>query len=117
MGSCYFYLEFLLAWVSLLKEAGYRNPAIFSLEYTLVPDAVYPAQLEQTVTGYVHFGVTLSVWEQVWGYIPCFGSRIVLYSFKMSCCLGEKPILDNKIIFLFFKMISFFGFLTPGEQS
>ena len=52
MGSCYFYLEFLLAWVSLLKEAGYRNPAIFSLEYTLVPDAVYPAQLEQTVTGY-----------------------------------------------------------------
>ncbi|CAD6568952.1 MAG: hypothetical protein ASARMPRED_002239 [Alectoria sarmentosa] len=52
MGSCYFYLEFLLAWASLLKEAGYRNPAIFSLEYTLVPDAVYPAQLEQTVTGY-----------------------------------------------------------------
>lgn len=52
MGSCYFYLEFLLAWVSLLKEAGYRNPAIFSLEYTLVPDAVYPAQLEQTITGY-----------------------------------------------------------------
>ena len=52
MGSCYFYLEFLLAWVSLLKEAGYRNPAMFSLEYTLVPDAVYPAQLEQTVAGY-----------------------------------------------------------------
>ncbi|KAF6225071.1 hypothetical protein HO133_010266 [Letharia lupina] len=52
MGSCYFYLEFLIAWVSLLKEAGFRNPAIFSLEYTLVPDAVYPAQLEQTITGY-----------------------------------------------------------------
>lgn len=52
MGSCYFYLEFLLAWVSLLQEAGYRNPAIFSLEYNLVPDRVYPIQLEQTVTGY-----------------------------------------------------------------
>lgn len=52
MGSCYFYLEFLLAWISLLKEAGYRNPAIFSLEYTLVPDAVYPTQLQQTVAGY-----------------------------------------------------------------
>lgn len=52
MGSGYFYLEFLLAWVSLLKEAGYRNPVIFSLEYTLVPDAVYPTQLEQTFTGY-----------------------------------------------------------------
>lgn len=52
MGSCYFYLEFLIAWVSLLKETGYRNPAIFSLQYTLVPDAMYPTQLEQTVTGY-----------------------------------------------------------------
>lgn len=52
MGSCYFYLEFLLAWVSLLKESGYRNPAIFSLEYTLVPDAAYPTQLEQTIAGY-----------------------------------------------------------------
>ena len=52
MGSAYFYLEFLLAWVSLLKEAGYRNPAVFSLEYTLVPDAAYPTQLEETVAGY-----------------------------------------------------------------
>lgn len=54
MGSVYFYLEFLLAWVSLLGQAGYRNPAIFSLEYTLVPDAGYPIQLEQTVAGYEH---------------------------------------------------------------
>ena len=54
MGSSYFYLEFLVAWVSLLKQAGYRNPAIFSLEYTLVPDASYPTQLEQTITGYDH---------------------------------------------------------------
>ena len=52
MGSAYFYLEFLLAWTSLLKDAGYKNPAIFSLEYTLVPDAAYPTQLEQTVVGY-----------------------------------------------------------------
>ena len=52
MGSSYFYLEFLLAWVSLLQESGYRNPAIFALEYTLVPDAAYPIQLKQTVTGY-----------------------------------------------------------------
>lgn len=52
MGSSYFYLEFLLAWLSLLKEAGYRNPAIFALEYDLVPDAQFPTQLKQTVTGY-----------------------------------------------------------------
>ena len=52
MGSAYFYLEFLLAWISLLKEAGYQNPAIFGLEYTLVPDTSYPNQLLQTAAGY-----------------------------------------------------------------
>ena len=52
MGSSYFYLEFLLAWVSLLKRAGYRNPAILTLEYTLVPDQSYPVQLHETIAGY-----------------------------------------------------------------
>lgn len=52
MGSSYFYIEFLLTWVSLLKDAGFKNPAIFALEYDLVPDAQFPKQLEQTVTGY-----------------------------------------------------------------
>jgi acetyl esterase/lipase len=54
MGSSYFYMEFLLAWVTLLKSAGYRNPALFALEYTLVPDATYPTQLHETVAGYEH---------------------------------------------------------------
>ncbi|KAH6625790.1 Alpha/Beta hydrolase protein [Boeremia exigua] len=52
MGSSYFYMEFLLAWVTLLKAAGYRNPALFALEYTLVPDATYPVQLHETLAGY-----------------------------------------------------------------
>ncbi|KAI9799054.1 MAG: hypothetical protein M1833_004248 [Piccolia ochrophora] len=55
MGSSYFYLEFLLAWLSLLHtSAGYRNPAILALEYTLVPDAVFPTQLHQVIAGYTH---------------------------------------------------------------
>lgn len=55
MGSAYFYLEFLLAWVALLKEeGGYSNPALFALDYTLVPEATYPAQLQQTLAGYKH---------------------------------------------------------------
>lgn len=54
MGSSYFYLEFLLAWVSLLKLAGYRTPALFALEYSLVPDAIHPTQLQQTIAGYEH---------------------------------------------------------------
>jgi len=52
MGSSYFYMEFLLAWVTLLKEAGFGNPALFALEYSLVPDAVYPTQVEETFAGY-----------------------------------------------------------------
>lgn len=52
MGSSYFYMEFLLAWVTLLKEAGFSNPALFALEYSLVPDAVYPTQVEETLAGY-----------------------------------------------------------------
>ncbi|KAI9691693.1 MAG: hypothetical protein M1822_007765 [Bathelium mastoideum] len=52
MGSSYFYIEFLLAWVALLKNSGFRNPALFALEYDLAPDSVYPTQLRQTLAGY-----------------------------------------------------------------
>lgn len=52
MGSSYFYLEFLLVWLTLLKEAGYDNPALFALEYTLVPEATYPTQVQEALAGY-----------------------------------------------------------------
>ena len=51
MGSAYFYLEPSLTIVSLLK-AHYRNPALFSLDYDLVPDKQWPSQLEQVMVGY-----------------------------------------------------------------
>lgn len=54
MGSCYFYLEFLLVWHHLLVEAGFSNPTIFALEYELVPDGVYPKQVLETLEGYKH---------------------------------------------------------------
>ncbi|KAI1378325.1 alpha/beta-hydrolase [Hypoxylon crocopeplum] len=54
MGSPYFYLEFLLTWLSLLSDSGYQNPAIFALDYTLVPDASFPTQLEEAIAGYEH---------------------------------------------------------------
>ncbi|KAK8138186.1 hypothetical protein PG984_001566 [Apiospora sp. TS-2023a] len=54
MGSPYFYLEFLLTWVALLAQSGYRNPAIFALQYTLVPDDSFPTQLHQAIAGYQH---------------------------------------------------------------
>ncbi|KJZ77039.1 hypothetical protein HIM_03360 [Hirsutella minnesotensis 3608] len=54
LGSCYFYLEFLLSWHHLLVEAGYRNPAVFALNYTLVPEACYPTQMLEALQGYKH---------------------------------------------------------------
>jgi acetyl esterase/lipase len=52
MGSAYFYLEFLIAWVAQLTERGFKNPAVFALEYSLVPDAVWPQQFVETYAGY-----------------------------------------------------------------
>ncbi|KAK3901927.1 Alpha/Beta hydrolase protein [Staphylotrichum tortipilum] len=54
LGSPYFYLEYLLTWLSVLSGSGYSNPAIFALDYTLVPDAAFPTQVDETVTGYEH---------------------------------------------------------------
>ncbi|KAF7544604.1 hypothetical protein G7Z17_g9816 [Cylindrodendrum hubeiense] len=54
MGSSYFYLEFLMVWHHLLLEAGFANPAVFALEYTLVPDDVYPRQVLEALEGYRH---------------------------------------------------------------
>ena len=53
MGSAYFYLEFLLAWLTI-ESSHYSNPAIFALEYSLVPDDSYPTQLNQTIAGYTY---------------------------------------------------------------
>ncbi|KAG6033640.1 hypothetical protein E4U41_006849 [Claviceps citrina] len=54
LGSCYFYLEFLLAMHHLLLKARFRNPAIFALEYSLVPEKRHPTQVNQVVLGYRH---------------------------------------------------------------
>lgn len=54
MGSPYFYLEFLLSWIAVMVDAGHANPAIFALDYTLVPDKIYPAQVEEAMYAYEH---------------------------------------------------------------
>ncbi|KAI9726612.1 MAG: hypothetical protein M1828_000979 [Chrysothrix sp. TS-e1954] len=57
MGSPYFYLEFLMVWVHLLEQqatsaSNFVNPALFALDYTLVPTGTYPKQLLQVLDGY-----------------------------------------------------------------
>ena len=93
MGSCYFYLEILLAWVSLLKDAGYRNPAIFSLEYTLVPDAVYPTQLEQTVTGYDYICKTVGDPSRVCVGGDSAGATLIL---SLLLHIAKQPDYENR---------------------
>lgn len=55
MGSCYFYLEFLMAWLHLLRvhpKKAFHNPAVLALDYTLVPEETYPRQLWEVISGY-----------------------------------------------------------------
>ncbi|KAH8673914.1 Alpha/Beta hydrolase protein [Xylariales sp. PMI_506] len=59
MGSSYFYLEFLLTWLTMLSGSGFKNPAIFALEYTLVPDRGFPTQLQEAIAGYRHVLTTV----------------------------------------------------------
>ena len=58
IGSSYFYLEFLFALTELIQTSTssghFRNPAVFALEYTLVPDATFPTQLQEAILGYEH---------------------------------------------------------------
>ncbi|KAG5925356.1 hypothetical protein E4U42_004391 [Claviceps africana] len=54
LASCYFYLEFLLAMHHLLLKNQFQNPAIFALEYSLVPEETHPTQVNQVVLGYRH---------------------------------------------------------------
>ena len=61
MGSPWFYLEFLLAWLDLLSTPDgrrekpgktWRNPAVFAPDYTLVPMATFPTQVKQALQGW-----------------------------------------------------------------
>ena len=65
MGSAYFYLEFLMACLSLLKDHGFQNPSIFALEYTLAPDAIYPSQVLETIAGYRYLVSKVGNYEKV----------------------------------------------------
>ncbi|KAI0383008.1 alpha/beta-hydrolase [Hypomontagnella monticulosa] len=78
MGSAYFYLEFLLTWLSLLSDSGYQNPAIFALEYTLVPDASFPTQLEEAIAGYEHVLSTVQDANRICVSGDSAGAAIVL---------------------------------------
>ena len=41
-----------MAWLTCMKTRGFQNPALFALDYTLVPDAQWPVQFREVREGY-----------------------------------------------------------------
>lgn len=97
MGSSYFYLEFLMAWLTCLKDQGCRNPAIFALEYTLVPDAQWPKQFEETRTAFRFvkdsFGHGSASKICVSG--DSAGATLVLSMLLHPAALSQEPLFDK----------------------
>jgi acetyl esterase/lipase len=93
MGSSYFYLEFLMAWVTRLQDKGYKNPACFALEYTLVPDAKWPTQFNETRAGYTFlresFGDGSAAKICVSG--DSAGGTLILSMLLQPGALGQEP--------------------------
>lgn len=93
MGSSYFYMEFLIAWIDILKEAGYSNPAFFALEYTLVPEATYPTQLQQALAGYKYVLSLVDDPSQICVSGDSAGATLIL---SLLLCLSDYSSLKNK---------------------
>ena len=94
MGSAYFYLEFLLVWVSLLKDAGYDNPALFALDYTLVPEATYPTQVQQALAGYKYVLSIVDDPSHICVSGDSAGATLIL---SLLLCLSDYTSLRNKM--------------------
>lgn len=94
MGSSYFYLEFLMAWVHLLKEAGYGNPALFALEYTLVPERTYPTQVQEALAGYKY---VLSIAPDPSRVIVSGDSAGATLMMSLLLCLPKYSALKNSM--------------------
>ena len=57
MGSAYFYLEPLISLLSLLKP-HYNNPVVLATEYDLVPNSVFPKQVNQ-ISGLYKYAMSM----------------------------------------------------------
>jgi acetyl esterase/lipase len=96
LGSSYFYLEFLLAFLSLLKDTTkVQNPAILALEYTLVPDSSYPVQLDQTLAGYKY---ALSITNDPSKIVVSGDSAGATLILSLLLRLGNGGILKNGLV-------------------
>lgn len=114
MGSAFFYMEFLLAWISILKDSGYANPALFALEYTLVPGATYPTQVQETLAGYKY---VLSIADDpshicVGG--DSAGATLIL---SLLLCLSNYTNLKNKMPGVAIMISPWAAIISPKNQN
>ncbi|OQO11053.1 hypothetical protein B0A48_05308 [Cryoendolithus antarcticus] len=94
MGSAYFYMEFCMAWLDLLKAAGYENPALLALEYTLVPEATYPTQVQEALAGYKWLLTIAPSPERIVLAGDSAGATLIL---SLLLCLSNYTSLRNKM--------------------
>jgi len=114
MGSSYFYLEFLLAWVSILKEAGYRNPGLFALEYTLVPESTFPTQLHEAQAGYRHVLSLIDDSSRICVSGDSAGATLML---SLLLSMSEKPLQRTKLPGLGIMISPWTVIISPKNQD
>ncbi|USW51866.1 Putative alpha/beta hydrolase-3 [Septoria linicola] len=114
MGSSYFYLEFLLVWLTLLKKAGYENPALFALEYTLVPEATYPTQVQEALAGYKYVLSTVDDPSQIVVSGDSAGATLIL---SLMLCVSGYSSLKNKMPGLAIIISPWSTIISPKNQN
>ena len=114
MGSAYFYLEFLFVWVSLLKEAGYDNPALFALDYTLVPEATYPTQVQQALAGYKYVLSIVDDPAHICVSGDSAGATLIL---SLLLCLSDYSGLRNQLPGLAVIISPWAAIISPKNQN
>nr|POF05945.1 putative steryl acetyl hydrolase mug81 [Quercus suber] len=114
MGSSYFYMEFLIAWIHMLKEAGYSNPAIVALEYTLVPEATYPTQVQQALAGYKYVLSLVDTPSQVCLSGDSAGATLIL---SLLLCLSNYSSLREKMPALAIPISPWVTIISPKNKN
>nr|POE59323.1 putative steryl acetyl hydrolase mug81 [Quercus suber] len=114
MGSSYFYMEFLIAWIHMLKEAGYSNPAVVALEYTLVPEATYPTQVQQALAGYKYAISLVDGPSQVCVSGDSAGATLVL---SLLLCLSNYSSLKEKMPALAIPISPWVTIISPNNKN
>ncbi|KAI9734063.1 MAG: hypothetical protein M1818_007001 [Claussenomyces sp. TS43310] len=118
--TCYFYLEFFLAWISLLQDFGFENPAIFALEYTLVPDECYPTQLSQALAGYNYILTIINDPQRICVSGDSAGATIVLslllHMSRQFSIDSEKSIMPSMAV-LISPWVMLFSLKNKSNQS